>query len=164
MLCPRCQSDNKPGSLACWNCLSPLDGALAQRFAQKPPDPSTVALNAGKQNKGGAFWAGIGIFSFVLFVGSLLFFWNVSKNARQSLPADAAPAAAPAAETSAATGTETGYPGAAGATTGAATAGATSDNSSSSSSSSTTTTSGGSDTTTGGAGKNAINAAMKDSG
>ncbi len=118
MLCPRCQSDNAPGRHSCWNCLSPLDGPLAQKFAQ--PVPVTTAAGSAKPKKQGqGFWLGFIIFSITLFVASLIAFYAVSSATRRALPDEAmqyAPkaAAAPAAEA-----------GPGGATTGAATAGST---------------------------------------
>jgi len=86
MICPRCQSDNKPGRFSCWNCLSPLDGPLAQKFAQRPPDP-TGAGGGGKAKKPNQmFWIIIGILSLVLMVGALVVCNSIAGSAKSSLP------------------------------------------------------------------------------
>lgn len=118
MLCPRCQSDNAAGRHSCWNCLSPLDGPLAQKFAQ--PVPATTAAGSAKPKKQGqGFWLGFIILSITLFVASLIAFYAVSAATRSALPDEAMQyAPKPAAPTPDATA-----PG--GATTGGATAGST---------------------------------------
>lgn len=125
MLCPRCQSDNAPGRPSCWNCLSPLDGPLAQKFAQ--PVPSTTAAGSAKPKKQGqGFWLGFIVLAITLFVASLIVFYAVSASTRKALPDDAMQyAPKTAAPAPAAGATTAGAATAGGTTAGATTAGTT---------------------------------------
>ena len=108
MLCPRCQSDNKPGRVCCWNCLSPLDGTLAERFAQPAPDISASATPVAPKKKGQVFWIVMLAFAFFLFVGALVGFWQISSGVKGMLPDDVqtfVPPQTQAAPAAASTGT-----------------------------------------------------------
>jgi len=132
MLCPRCQSDNKPGQLSCWNCLAPLDGALAQRFAQRPPDIS--AGTAAPKQEGQGFWIGMIVAVFVIMVASMVGFWYMSSSTASSLPDGAktllnqqsAPAAASTSTTDNSAGATAGATTATTTTSGATNSGAAS--------------------------------------